>query len=99
MSGVKAEHGGNNVALAVGAGGTEVLAEVLAELLADHTMIEKVDDSNRFFEIRLQPGADPQALLRTIVAAGVPVQRFELVQPSLHQMSSRKSAPPVWSQE
>ena len=90
VSGVKAEHGGNNVALAVGAGGTEVLAEVLAKLLADHTMIEKVDDSNRFFEIRLQAGADPQALLRTIIAAGVPVQRFELVQPSLHQIFLEK---------
>ena len=86
VSGVKAEHGGNNVALAVGAGGTEVLAK----LLADHTMIEKVDDSNRFFEIRLQAGADPQALLRTIIAAGVPVQRFELVQPSLYQIFLEK---------
>jgi ABC-2 type transport system ATP-binding protein len=86
VAGVKAEHGGNNVALSVGAGGTEALTG----LLADHTTIQKVDDSNRFFEIRMQDGADPQALLRTIVTAGVPVQRFELVQPSLHQIFLEK---------
>ena len=65
VSGVKAAHGGNNVALAVGAGGTETLTRLLAE----HALIAKVDDSNRFFEIRMQDGADPQSLLRTIVAA------------------------------
>ena len=86
VSGVKAAHGGNNVALAVGAGGTETLTRLLAE----HALIAKVDDSNRFFEIRMQDGADPQSLLRTIVAAGVPVQRFELVQPSLHQIFLEK---------
>ncbi len=86
VAGVKAEHGGNNVAVSVGAGG----GEVLAKLLNEHQMIEKVDDSNRFFEIRMQDGADPQQLLRTIVAAGVPVQRFELVQPSLHQIFLEK---------
>ena len=81
VTGVKAEHGGNNVALSV-AGGSEAIAQVLR----DHQSIERVDDSNRFFEIAMQKGADPQALLRRLVDAGAVVQRFELVQPSLHQI-------------
>jgi ABC-2 type transport system ATP-binding protein len=85
VAGVKAEHGGNNVALSV-AGGSDAIAQVLR----DHQSIERVDDSNRFFEIALQKGADPQALLRRLVDAGAVVQRFELVQPSLHQIFLEK---------
>ena len=83
---VKQEHGGNNVALALAEGD----AAQVARVLRDHTMIERVDDSNRFFEIALQKGADPQALLRQLVEAGARVQRFELVQPSLHQIFLQK---------
>ncbi len=86
VAGVKAEHGGNNVALALADGS----ATAVAQILGDHQMVERVDDSNRFFEIALQPGADPQALLRRIVEAGARVQRFELVQPSLHQIFLEK---------
>jgi len=85
VTAVKAEHGGNNVALSV-AGGSAAIAQVLR----DHQSIERVDDSNRFFEIALQKGADPQALLRRLVEAGAVVQRFELVQPSLHQIFLEK---------
>ena len=81
VSGVKAEHGGNNVALSV-AGGRERIAPLLDGL----GTVEKVDDQNRFLEIALRKDADPQALLRAIVASGIEVQRFELVQPSLHQI-------------
>jgi len=81
VAGVKAEHGGKNVALSVAGG-----QERIAALLHDKGMIDKVDDQNRFFEVRMQKNADPQDLLRAIIAAGVDVQRFELVQPSLHQI-------------
>jgi ABC-2 type transport system ATP-binding protein len=86
VAGVKQEHGGNNVALALAGGG----AELVNRVLDDHKMIERVDDSNRFFEISLQKGADPQALLRRLIDAGASVQRFELVQPSLHQIFLEK---------
>jgi ABC-2 type transport system ATP-binding protein len=86
VAGVKTEHGGNNVALAVADGG----AELVARVLSDHQMVERVDDSNRFFEISLQKDADPQALLRRLIDAGARVQRFELVQPSLHQIFLQK---------
>ena len=86
VAGVKHEHGGNNVALALADGG----AELVGRVLSDHKMVERVDDSNRFFEIALQKGADPQALLRKLVEAGAQVQRFEMVQPSLHQIFLEK---------
>ena len=86
VAGVKKEHGGNNVALALAEGG----AELVSRVLSDHRMVERVDDSNRFFEIALQKDADTPALLRKLVDAGARVQRFELVQPSLHQIFLEK---------
>jgi ABC-2 type transport system ATP-binding protein len=86
VSGVKREHGGNNVALSLAGDG----AAVVSRVLSDHKTVERVDDSNRFFEIALQKDADPQALLRKLVESGAQVQRFELVQPSLHQIFLEK---------
>jgi len=86
VSAVKQEHGGNNVALSLAEGD----AQLVARVLSDHKLVERVDDSNRFFEISLQKEADPQALLRRLVEAGARVQRFELVQPSLHQIFLEK---------
>ena len=85
VAAVKAEHGANNVALSVAGG-----RERIAELLKGQAMIDKIDDQNRFFELKLRRGANPQELLRTIVASGVDVERFELVQPSLHQIFLEK---------
>ena len=85
VAGVKAEHGGNNVALGVAGDISQV-----AQLLRDHEMVERVDDSNRFFEIAMQKDADPQALLRRVIETGAVVTRFELVQPSLHQIFLEK---------
>ena len=85
VAAVKSEHGANNVALSVAGG-----RERIAELLKGQAMIDKIDDQNRFFELKLHRGANPQELLRTIVASGVDVERFELVQPSLHQIFLEK---------
>ncbi|MBV6522124.1 MAG: Vitamin B12 import ATP-binding protein BtuD [Gemmatimonadaceae bacterium] len=79
---VKAEHGGRHVALAVESGDTDTLGSVLAS----GQLVKRVDDSNRYFELELADGADPQELLRQVVASGARVLRFELVQPSLHQI-------------
>jgi ABC-2 type transport system ATP-binding protein len=86
VNGVKAEHGGNNVALALADGSAEAAGRVLRE----QNYLAKVDDNNRFYEIALQRDAAPQALLRALVQAGVGIQRFELVQPSLHQIFLEK---------
>ena len=82
VSAVKAAHGGKVVALAVA--GDSRLA--IAGVLADRSLVARVDDQNRFYEINLAPGADPQQLLRRVMETGAPIQRFELVQPSLHQI-------------
>ena len=86
VTGVKEEHGQRNVALALEGNG----AQDVAAILRDHSLVKRADDSNRFFEIELTPGADPQALLRRIVDSGAAVQRFEMIQPSLHQIFLQK---------
>ena len=78
---VKAARTGQHVALSLGTGGASI-----ASVLADRTLVKSVDDQNRFFEIELAQGADPQVLLQRIFATGTPVTRFELVRPSLHQI-------------
>jgi ABC-2 type transport system ATP-binding protein len=81
VAAVKAEHGSNNVALGVSSG-----RETVAEKLRADPSVERVDDQNRFLEITLKKGADSQALLRSLVQSGVELERFERIQPSLHQI-------------
>jgi len=47
--------------------------------------VAKVTDSGRHVEIRMGDGADPQELLRE-AAARLRVSRFEIVEPSLHEI-------------
>jgi ABC-2 type transport system ATP-binding protein len=83
---VRAEHGGTHVALSLGgASGNGVGA-----VLNDPRLVARLDDSNRFFEIEIATGADPQLLLRRLMEAGASIQRFELVRPSLHQIFLQK---------
>ncbi|HZI28410.1 MAG TPA: ATP-binding cassette domain-containing protein [Gemmatimonadaceae bacterium] len=78
---VKANHGGRHVALAI-----ESANGGVAGILSDPRLVRHVDDSNRYLEVELAEGADPQELLRRVVNAGALVSRFELIQPSLHQI-------------
>jgi ABC-2 type transport system ATP-binding protein len=88
VSEVKSRYGKNTVALAYeGDGG----------FLAGLPGVVRVSDSGRFAEIRLADGTDPQALLRE-AAARLRVSRFEIVEPSLHdifveQVTSRSGEP------
>jgi ABC-2 type transport system ATP-binding protein len=86
VSDVKEEHGQRNIALALEGDSSNGIAAILR----DQSLVRRADDSNRFFEIEMAPGADPQALLRRIVASGASVQRFEMIQPSLHQIFLQK---------
>ena len=79
---VKGSYGMRNVALAVDGGAQDGVHAILK----DRRLVESVDDQNRYFEIKLASGADPQELLRRIVSAGARVRRFELITPSLHQI-------------
>jgi ABC-2 type transport system ATP-binding protein len=86
VSAVKAAHGGKVVALAV----TSDSRPAVAGILSDRSLVARVDDQNRFYEVNLAAGADPQQLLRRVVESGATIQRFELVQPSLHQIFLEK---------
>ncbi len=79
---VKAEHGIRNVAVALDGGSRDV---VLAAL-ADRALVSKYDDQNQYFEVELAPKADAQELLQRMVRGGARLSRFELIQPSLHQI-------------
>ncbi|MFL5477675.1 MAG: ABC transporter ATP-binding protein, partial [Gemmatimonadaceae bacterium] len=86
VSDVKEEHGQRNIALALDG---DTMAGIGA-ILRDTSLVKRADDSNRFFEIEMAPGADPQMLLRRIVDSGASIQRFEMIQPSLHQIFLQK---------
>src|SRR5678816_3943224 len=66
---VRAEHGAIHVALALGGSSANGVGAVLHE----PRLIARLDDSNRFFEIELTTGADPQLLLRRLVEAGASI--------------------------
>src|SRR5512140_3206326 len=53
---VKAEHGTRVVALSVAGEARDAIAHVLA----DRSLVARADDQNRYYEIELAPGADPQ---------------------------------------
>jgi len=89
VAGVKREHGGSHVALALG-DQAAASQNGVAAVLADRTLVRRVDDQNRYFEIELAAGASPQQLLQRVIATGASVQRFELVQASLHQIFLHK---------
>jgi len=82
VAGVKRAAGTRNVALAVEGGSQNGVGAVLR----DTQLVRKVDDGNNYFEIELAPNADAQVLLRRLVDAGARIDRFELMQPSLHQI-------------
>ncbi len=73
---VKRAHGRNAIALAYEGDGA------FLEMLPG---VARVENMGRFAEIHLEPGTDPQAILAA-VAGRVRVSRFEIVEPSLHDI-------------
>ena len=54
--------------------------------LADRSLIASVDDRGSHFAISLQDGVEPHQILEAAVHAGVNVRRFEIGEPSLHEI-------------
>ena len=79
---IRESHGSKNVALGFGGAPPSGVTTVLN----DRSLVSRVDDSNRYFEVEMADGADPQVLLQRIVGTGASVSRFEIVRPSLHQI-------------
>jgi ABC-2 type transport system ATP-binding protein len=82
VSSVKRGAGARHVALSLVGGAQNGVSAVLE----DAQLVRNVDNNNNFIELELAPAADPQALLKKLIAAGANIERFELVQPSLHQI-------------
>jgi ABC-2 type transport system ATP-binding protein len=59
-------------------------------LLNDPALVANIRQNGDDFEILLVPGANPQTLLKRLVDAGTTVTRFELVEPSLHDIFIEK---------
>ena len=76
VSEVKRDHGTNTLALAYEGDGA---------FLRGLPGVTVVSDSGRFAEMRLGDGADPQNVLRE-AASRLRVSRFEIVEPSLHDI-------------
>lgn len=74
---IKRSFGRNAVALRI-EGGDGVLD--------DTTLVAKVETHSDYVEALLAEGADPQSLLKRLLASGAVVGRFELVEPSLHDI-------------
>jgi len=58
----------------------------VSEVLHDTSLVRKLDDNANFIELELAPAADSQVLLRRLLEAGAKIDRFEMMQPSLHQI-------------
>jgi ABC-2 type transport system ATP-binding protein len=76
---VKSRFGRNAVALRATGGNIE-------GVLSDKTLVAGVKKMNDHLEIMLAPNADAQELLPRLLAGATSVTRFELVEPSLHDI-------------
>jgi len=62
-----------------------------ADLLNDPELVASRRQAGDDVEVLLVPGASPQALLKRLVDAGVVITKFELVEPSLHDIFIEKA--------
>ena len=76
VSEVKKQHGTNTLVMAFDGDGA---------FLAGLPEVARVTDFGRYVEVKMREGADPQAILRQ-AAARLRVSRFEIVEPSLHDI-------------
>jgi len=58
--------------------------------LEDRALVSKVQRHSDGIEVLLAEGASPQALLKELLAAGAMIERFEMIEPSLHDIFIEK---------
>jgi ABC-2 type transport system ATP-binding protein len=59
-------------------------------LLNDPDLVAGIRHVGDDFEVLLAPGANPQMLLKRLIESGVVISKFELVEPSLHDIFIEK---------
>jgi len=69
-------------------GQRQILLSIEGEngLLDDRALVESVEDRGTHVAVSLKDGVEPQQLLEAAVRAGVLVLRFEISEPSLHEI-------------
>ncbi len=55
-------------------------------VLQDSSLVANIRESGDDLEVLLAPGADAQTLLKRLVASGAVINKFELAEPSLHDI-------------
>jgi ABC-2 type transport system ATP-binding protein len=55
-------------------------------VLADQAMVAGIRDRRGYLEVELPPGQESGQLLSSLMASGARLRRFELIEPSLHQI-------------
>ena len=88
LSEVKRQFGGRHVALSFTRN-----QDRAGPVLADPTLIGKMDDYGASAEVELAPTGDADRLLRSLVEADVGLSRFEIVEPSLQSIFIAKVGP------
>ena len=81
LSDIKRTHGGHH--LVVGFDGSAGAAQ---PVFLDRQLVKKADDYGQYAELELAAGADAQMILQRLVASGVRLSRFELMEPSLNRI-------------
>ncbi|MBC8029848.1 MAG: ABC transporter ATP-binding protein [Pyrinomonadaceae bacterium] len=59
-------------------------------VLDDRALISNVERHSDGIEVLLAEGANPQTLLKELLAAGATIERFEMIEPSLHDIFVEK---------
>ena len=62
-------------------------------ILADRSLVARVDDSGASAEVELAPGVEAETVLKALVQADVGLSRFEVVEPSLQSIFIAKVGP------
>lgn len=78
---IKAEAGARHIALDFSRDRDKAQA-----VLADRSLVARMDDSGVSAELALAEGASPQQLLTALVGCGVGLSRFQVVEPSLQSI-------------
>jgi ABC-2 type transport system ATP-binding protein len=81
LSEVKRQYGGRNVVVSVDGG-----IEALHAILEDRALVAKADRYPQYAEVELTAGADPQALLESMIRQRLQVRRFEVGEASLNKI-------------
>ena len=59
-------------------------------ILGDSSLVSKIEQHSDEMEVLLAPNANPQDLLRKLVVSGAKVTKFEMIEPSLHDIFIEK---------